>query len=544
MRLIITLVALLIGWGEVTCTDADANWLMAEKTLASIDGQNYSTADYEHWWEEWRDNEAMLPEGVMPFIEWCLLVREAERMELASLPEYQHKIQVFLKARTLMALKNEEIDAKIAISEEELQTTYDKEYTPRRLVGFLEFTDAAQAQAFYDRLGGQTLTSDRLQQMAAEQPPPFTLRPPQWLRPNNTPAPWLPLLGKAVTGTLVGPLPTDKATILLHVAAVKASDPDDFSKKRDGIRNDLRKKQEDILTERLLRDLIKKYHVRIDEEVLKAINLGDPKGNDLQRVVIASDRSTVTVGYFLDQCRKEAEVSRRPLGDGEAQLRMKRQVANAMIANSLVAWEALDRHYEGREPLQRSYRFYRQNRLVVELENRTLGDQQITEEEALDYYQGHLAEFRHPELVRVVVVSGEGTAVRKVWTEAISGKDLLRAAEANKVQVAIGDSAAVPLPHLSAVARQAVAGLAPGELSQPFSDSGQSSLVMLKERAPGATVPYDEVAKRVKERLQQETRAKRKQEFVATLKSRSQITVNDEVWAELAKQYRALAASR
>jgi hypothetical protein len=538
MRLIVSLLAIMISVFGTTGS-APAGWFGAARPLAVIDGQEYTADDYLQWWELWRDSETQQPEGVMPFVEWHLLVREAERMELATLPEFQHKIRVFLAARTLMALKQEEIDAKVVISEQELKSTYERDYVPMRLVGVLEFSDIARARAFYEQFGRQPLTGARLQQMAEATPSPFIRQHPQWLRPHNTPAPWLPLLTKAVAGTLLSPLPlAEKTAILLHVAEVKEGDPVDFAKKRDALRNQLRKRQEEQLTDRLIRDLINKYHVRIDEGVLKAIDLADPGNNDPQKVVIDSDRSTVTVAYFLDQCRKEAEVSRKPRGDGEAQQRLKRQFANAMIANSVVSWEASARHYEERPPLQRIYQFYRQNRLAVELERRAVGEQQVTEAEALAYYQGHQGEFQHPELVRVVVINGEERAVRQVWTEAISGKDLIKAAQGHKVPVTTESSAAVPVQHLSAQAQEAVVGLKPGELSQPYAEQGQYGVVRLEERQAGGVAPFAQVEKAVKEKVVREKRALSKQELIATLKSRSRITVNDEVWAALAAKYK------
>lgn len=428
----------------------NAAWAEGGKPLAVIDGQMYSAEDYEHWWEHWRDTENQQPESATPFIEWSLLVREAERMELSTVPEFRHKVEVFLKARTLMALKYDEIDTKVSISEDDLKAAYERDYGPRR-------TGAGLA--------------------------------------------------------------------------------DDYAQKRETIKRELSKKQEDSLSAALIQALMKKYQVRVDEQVLQEIDLVNPEANDLQQVVVDSDRSQVTVAYLIEQCRKGSDFTHKPPGNLAAQRQIKKQIVNAMIANSLVSWEALERHYEERPPMQWAYQFYRQHRLIVELEKRALGDLQTSASEALAYYQGHQDEFQDREVVQVLVVTGEELAVNKVWTEALIGADLVQAAKENAVQVAREPSAAVPTQELSASIREVLARLRPGDLSQPFLDNGQSTLIKLSERRPGGVASFPQVEEAVKEKIRQGKKALRKRELLETLKLRSTITLHDDVWVALQKKY-------
>lgn len=515
-------------------------WAGDNKPLAVIDGQEYSIEDYEHWWEYWREAETLQPESVTPFIEWWLMVREAERMELSTVPEFTHKIEVFLKARTLMTLKHNEIDLKVSVSEDDVKSAYELDYSPRRLVGVLEFESSELAEKFMEQFGGQSMPMDRLQKIADQKAEPaFVLQQPQWLRPLNTPAQWLPLLAKTgAAGMFFGPLPLAQKTAILYMVEVKPAAPDDFAKKKEEIKRALSKKQEQALTDSLILDLMKKYQVRIDQQVLKEIDLTNPGGNDLQKVVINSDRSKVTVGYFLEQCRKESDITRKSLGDLESQMRIKQQIANTMIGNSVVSWEALARHYEEKPPLQWAYQFYRQNRLVAELENRALGELQTSDNEAQAYYQDHQNDFRHDEVVQAIVLNGEAQAVKKVWTEALVGADLLKAAKENTVQVVRESSAEGPMQQLSAPVREVLARLQPGDVSQPFLDNGQSALVKLVERRPGGLATFAQVEKAVKEKIMRDKKAKRKKELLETLKARSTIMVHDDVWAALQQKYR------
>lgn len=517
--------------------DSHTAWAWGKKPLAVIDGQEYFSDDYKTWWTYWRDSKEQKPEGVQPFVNWMLMVREAERMDLASLPEFKHKIRVFLAARTLMFLKNDEVDSKINISDTDLKSAYDRNYVPLRLVGALEFPATDEAKKFTEQHSGSPLSLEQLQLMADEKPtPPFVLQQPQWLRPLNTPAAWQPLLDQSTAGELRGPLPFGEKTAMLYIAEVKTGDADDFAKKKETITTDLRKQHEQALTEKLVQSLKSKYHVRLDEEVFEKINLTEGSANDLNQVLIESDKSTVTVGYFIEQSRRETDITHRLPADQAGQTMMKRRLANTMIANSLVSWEALARHYEEKEPLRPVYQFYRQNRLVAELEGRAPGDIQASEAEVQAYYQAHVEEFQRPEMITGVMVNGNEALIQKVWTEAISGTELTKSAKDNGATIAVSPGSEVPLPHFSATAQKILAGLKTGDMSQPFLDNGHSVVIKLNDRKTGAAAPLEMVSSLIKGRIETEKKAKRKQDLLDALKSRSTIVVNENVWKGLAAE--------
>ncbi|MDD5757887.1 MAG: peptidylprolyl isomerase [Desulfobulbaceae bacterium] len=518
------------------CLTGDNTAVLAwgKKPLATIDGQEYFADDYITWWTYWRDSEKQKPEGAQPFIDWMLMVREAERMDLASLPEFKHKIKVFLAARTLMLLKNEEIDSKIKLTDADIKRAYDLDYAPRRLVGALEFPTTEEATKFTEQHSGKALSLEQLQLMADEKPQPsFVLQQPQWLRPINTPAAWRPLLDQSLAGELRGPLPFGEKTAMLYVAETKAADDEDFAKKKETIKTDLRKRGEQRLTEALVQALKTKYHVKLNEEVLEKINLSKDSANELNQVLIESDRSTVTVGYFLEQSRRETDITHRLPADRAGQTMMKRRLANTMIANSLISWEALDRHYEEREPLLPTYQFYRQNRLVAEIENRAPGDMQVSEAEIKTYYQTHLEEFKRPEMITGIMVEGNEPLIRKVWAESISGAELSKAAKDSGATIAVPPGVEVPLAHFSATAQEVLSSLKTGDMSQPFLDNGHSVVIKLNDRKAGAAAPLERVSNLIRGRIEAEKKAKRKQDLLDALKSRSTIIVNEDVWKKL-----------
>jgi len=522
----------------LAATDAAAAWSWGRKPLMVIDGQEYSADEYKAWWQQWRDRDDQKQESIEPFVNWMLMVREAERMDLATLPDFKHKVEVFVEARALMLLKQEEVDSKIAINDADLQASYDRQYVPRRLIGALEFASLDQATRFKDRFAGQAMTLEGLRVLPDGQAElPFVLQQPQWLRPINTPVSWQAALEQAAAGALCGPVPLGEKAAILFVAEVKVGDQDDFAKKKAAIHYDLRKRREQALTEELVRVLMSKYQVRLAEEVLQKISLTDPGRNDREQVLITSDRSSVTVGYFLDQIRKEIDITHALPTEADGQMQMKRRLAKTMIANSVVSWEALARHYEEKEALAGAYRFYRQNRLVVELENRTPGaGQPVAEVEAQAYYQAHQDDFRRPDMIRGVMVAGPEAAVKTVWAEVAGGGELSRAAEANAVKVAVPAANEVPLQHFSAAAQKVLAGLKAGEMSPPFLDNDQWVVIRLIEQRAGTAIPYEQVAQTVKERVAADNKARRRQVLTEALRARSTVTINDDVWAAIVEE--------
>ena len=96
------------------CRDVNAAWPWSGKDkLVTINGIDYSSDDFKRWWGLWNEEKGRLPDDPQPFIEWKLLAQEARTMELDQLGSYRRKLEVFLKSRTRMLLKNEEVDSKI-----------------------------------------------------------------------------------------------------------------------------------------------------------------------------------------------------------------------------------------------------------------------------------------------------------------------------------------------------------------------------------------------------------------------------------------------
>ncbi len=420
----------------------------ASAVLAEINGRAYTAQEFREWWQHYREEDTPFPATPDPFVDWHLLVQEAERMELFSSPSFQRKVQVFLRARAIMLLKYEEVDSRIQLDE---------------------------------------------QQVATE-----------------------------VAKSLVG-RPAPSAAQRRHI--------------EEQIRRRLRKKQEQRLTAKLVNRLRQKYHVRVNEQLLARIG---PETTDqalLTQPLVETDVGTYPAGVVVARLANEKRLrSRAPL-DEDAINTLKKRIVQALITDTVLMREALNRHYEQRPPFQATYAFYRQHRLIKELlaTFEKANGEEIDEKAIKDYYANHREEFTHPSMVRYQVVSGLKEKIRRVWLRTLNGT-----AFAVAVKETLGSPPTPQTSGLDALAPPlgpVIQKLAKGETSRPIpGKNGSALLVHVTDRTPAATLPLETVAARIRATLEEQRRQRLRSTLTAELRAKSRIKINQEVWRGLQQE--------
>jgi hypothetical protein len=154
----------------IICNAQDANsawpW-QSSKILLEINGVTYTPEDFRHWWTNWREPGMAIPESPDKFIEWKLLVGEAASMDLYNEDSFKHKLNVYLKARTRMILKYDEVDSKITVTDEEIERRYRKDYSPHSYVTTIYYSSGEEAAEAYEQLRTKTLSFEELLQKPA-----------------------------------------------------------------------------------------------------------------------------------------------------------------------------------------------------------------------------------------------------------------------------------------------------------------------------------------------------------------------------------------
>ena len=511
-------------------------WFLGEAPLLAIDGEKLYRADFAQWWESWREKDMAFPETPDEFIDWHLLAREANQMELYLEPNYQKKVDTFVKARTLLLYKQEEIDSRIKVDDQLLWSRYEAEYCPRWRVSLLYFDDEERAAQALQKIKAGEDSFEKLREKAQSEDGIIDMAEKNF-RKNFQPDGWGEVLNTMVEGDVAGPLALNQGVALVLFLEKKGADQEDFIARKKHIRKKEWGVQQSRLTLELLKRLREKYAVEVDEEVMAALSLETEPTEELaEQFLVKAERLQVTAGDFFRLIRKEADF-RHSSGfyKGETTEALKKRVLNNLLSQVLTTWAAIDRHYEQEEPFSHVYRFYTRHRLIKELENRLFVSGPPDEAELLAFYEKHLADYTRPAQVSIAVLEDDSKLGEKIWADLSKGADFFTVAAKYYSRHPVVQE--VPFEHLEPTVKEVVNGLAVGEVSRPFTVREHTALVKLVAKRPAEPIPFEAVRKEVLQRVARERYNQTRNRFLQGLREHSRIEVNHKTWASIVKDY-------
>ena len=503
--------------------------------LASINGVSYTPDDFKRWWQNWRDAENSFPNNPEQFIEWKLLAQEAKSMELDQEPNYQRKIDVFHKVRTRILLKRDAVDSQIELSEMEIKERYQTDYTPIYRMSLLYFDTEEKAENSFKGIADKEYTFDDLKEKAGPEGQPFlkegrfrpiNFRDNQKLRNR---------LEQFSMGQVATPQQGGNYFIILRLEEKNMPAENEFDLKRNQIREMMWKEKEVELTAELIKDLWKKYEVRVDEELMDMVDK-DPGKELLARPVVITNRVNMPFWMVVKDVRKEYSVRKNKVWTEDEKEKMARGFLNGMIAEYLLTWEARDRRYEEKPPFKWTYEFYKENRLIKELEGRLIASQvSVSDAEVNAYYQENPDEFRPPEILSVILLKGEEKLITDVLVEVKQGQDFTQAGKKyNLNPIPVMN---IPASQMSPEVVKAVMELDIDEVSQPFTMYNNFTLAKLVDRKVKEPLPLAKVKDKISVKLKNEKFSRARQEYIEMLLAESDITVNRKAWKKLQAEY-------
>jgi hypothetical protein len=529
---IICLLVLVFGCGDLF---AAWPWGNAE-TLVTINGSDYSPEDYERWWGVWNEQKGKLPDKSEPFIEWKLLVQEARSMELDQLATYKRKIDVYLKSRTRMHLKYDEVDSQVQqVTEEDIRSRYDLDYSPVRLGISLYFNSLEKAtDAYKDISEGVISVEELLHRKPGEG---GAMRQQQnIIRPMNFRIGENPI-AKAAQGLEVGgvssPVRYGQSYIVFYFLEQISFDPGDFAKKKKSIKETLIRERQAMLTGSLIAKLKKKYNVQVDEELFSQAT-ADLSGEILNRPIVTTSNGNIPLFLLVKDLKKEARIASKKL-TGEQLKNIRSGLLNGMIAEYLITWESLGRHYEEKPPFKWSYEFYMENRLIRELENIMLHKAiSVTDEEVMEHYNLHLDQYMGPSIVSIAMLEDNEDIIKKMWKEISVGQDFFVVAKRYYTKVIpIKD---VVLEKLSPELVDIIENLSIGEISPPVELGKKYGMVKLINSKPAQPKPLKSVEKLIKQEIYGEKYSGLRQAYIENLLEHSQVDLNQRAWEKLKRK--------
>lgn len=174
------------------------------------------------------------------------------------------------------------------------------------------------------------------------------------------------------------------------------------------------------------------------------------------------------------------------------------------------------------------------------MEREVAGLTPATDEQARDFYQKNPDKFQQPEAVRashILFPTQNADAATKqqvraqaeaVLKEAKGGADFGQLARTHSKDGSAaqgGDLGFFPRGQMVPAFEQAAFNLKPGEISGIVESQFGYHIIKLTERRGAATVPYEEVADRIKQFLTEQQKQQRAEAFVQALKKKARIEV-------------------
>jgi len=172
----------------------------------------------------------------------------------------------------------------------------------------------------------------------------------------------------------------------------------------------------------------------------------------------------------------------------------------------------------------------------------------VTEEELRDYYEAHKDQLAEPEQVRAaqIVVKGLDEA-RRIQAQLWEGKkfaDLARKYSLSADARVGGDLGFFPRGVMPEKFDEVAFSLGAGQTSDMVETEYVFYLFKVLERRPGRRKELNEVRKRIEDKLLEEKRSRAQADYLAALRARAQIQVNEATFHSVPLRSRGGAATR
>jgi parvulin-like peptidyl-prolyl isomerase len=535
---IITLLLFLLpaGWPAPLA----ASWFSHPDRLVVIDDKAYSVSDFKNWWQNWKGAKTPVPETPDPYIDWLLMLRDAKLMQLDDNPEYRHKIEVFLKFRTLMLLKQEEIDSRLTPpSEKELRKLYDRDYLPRLQLEIIELPTRAAVDKV-EAARKQGLDGKASAKAAGLKPAPAWKR--AMVRPVTVKGPLEKVYAVPRKAGDRFTLPYGKKFLLLEVVAVHPGSADDFAGLRNRLKEKLLRRQSEELNRALIQRLKAKYQPVIHRDRLEKLT-PDSDAATRDAVIIEIGELKITGRQILPYLAREKSFRRRLRGqyDKHSDAELKERIVNNIVTQTLIGREALARHYEEKSPFREVYRFYCDNRMVAAWKKTVLEPRiKISDEDIAAEYRRLADHFRQPDEVDIAWVrTSDKKLARRLQAELDQGEDFFKVMTPRFGRGI--ETGRQPVNRLPAYIRKAVAKLADGQVSAPVERGDEIVFIKLVRRYPGQPRPLKEVAGELRKMLYRKRYRETEKALLAQLRKGSEIEVDEGAWKDLRRELLAAA---
>lgn len=507
-----------------------AAWFWESDILATINGREYTVEDYKSWWQQWREPGMDIPDTPESFVDFHLKVQEAETMELYTRPEYQRKVSVFRKVRSLMLLREEEILAKVGKpTEAQLRKLYEQRYMPRFTLLAARFDTEDEARKFLDAVTDST-PEEAIASMDLEVKEHLA-RLEQAYAERLSPEVWEQVLNLE-PGTWGKPFQWHEMWNLMQVEEEHAFDPVHFAHVRSALESQWREQRRAELNRALLNDLKEKYQVQIHRERIDKLSDNGVPSELEGKAGITFDGSDIALDVLHKAALQEVE-KRSSTRNDFTYAQALDIVVSDMVAQTLTGFEAMQRHYEEESPFKEVYTFYTQYRLTKELEKMVLKpeDLEVSAAEVRQAYADQLERFTVPEMVYMArVETREEKLAQQLRDRLQHGEpfvEVVRSLTPEGVPTRWSNPAEEP-----AVLQEALDGVVPGQSGVVELDD-RVCFFKLLHRESKQVQEFEQVKEQLRAELEEKKRRQALNDLHKRLRAASEVKVNQRVWERI-----------
>ncbi len=503
--------------------------LQREMVLAVVDGEPVTEEDLKYSLQITHRREDLSSADVLNLSQYVhgmvddkLIIDEARRMSMDQYPEVKQAIQAYILRESVVRLHDEEIVKKVSVSENDVVTYYKKNYE-RFTLGLIEAGSEEDAKDISEQLK----KGEDFKELAKKYSTHISKKDGGEivLKRNSMPT----YIVKAVLNLKPGEFSdvikiADKYYIVKLIDSKEAPD-EELDKVRGSLEKAIRKQREEERSDEYLRHLRDRAAIKIDREILSAINIG---GNTEEIDKWSKDKRPLAEvnGFVLkveDFIAMVTPTTRKSSED----------ILNSWIDRKLVDHEALSRRYENSPDLKKMiYRYENQLLKNTFIKRMIIPRVTISEEILEDYYSKHQENFIKPATYRIQLLTVKTIdEARDILSNLQSGADFSWVAKRRSADSAAskgGDIGWVTKAELPGPLRDIIDTLKPGDISPVIKIDSQYIIVRLREKTGGEVEEFNKVEGDVYKACYAEQINNLNNEYVNQLKKEAKIEIYED----------------
>jgi|GEM_PF-5529923 len=251
----------------------------------------------------------------------------------------------------------------------------------------------------------------------------------------------------------------------------------------------------------------------------------------LKKTVARVKDLKIPAGKLVASIRQERKLRSTKKYTPEEFDKLKRIAINSMYSQTMIIWEALDRHYEKSEPIKSQLAFYIESQLNNAVKARLRKTAKVSDRVVEKYYKDHREDFTRPAMMVYSEVTGDKELLDRANAEMMRGKDFSEVVrQVFHHDAAVSHSRSFDIPQVRLAQLQ---GLAEGEVSRPFEENGKFYMVKLVNKQEKKYIPLDVVRGNIRKKLESEKFQASFDDFIKRLQAGHEIKTDSKAWTKL-----------